>query len=137
MTGCESEHIPVVCGIIEQHGMFLAAQRNAAATNPLLWEFPGGKIDKGESEERALMRELYEELALSVMCNYRLPSFCHAYSWMAIELIPFTCSIISGFPRPLEHAQLAWVSFEKAASLDWAPADIGVLASYRAFRSGQ
>ena len=63
------KHFHVVCAIIEQDGLVLATQRSATMTLPLKWEFPGGKLEAGETPEQALIREVCEELGISVAIN--------------------------------------------------------------------
>ncbi|MBW4057308.1 MAG: NUDIX domain-containing protein, partial [Proteobacteria bacterium] len=70
-------HLHVACAIIEQSGKVLAAQRGSSMTLPLKWEFPGGKIESGESSEECLMRELQEELGVSVRITAALSPATH------------------------------------------------------------
>ncbi|MGA2507809.1 MAG: (deoxy)nucleoside triphosphate pyrophosphohydrolase [Chitinispirillaceae bacterium] len=125
-----SNAVPVACGIIERNDVFLAAQRGAGQSNAGLWEFPGGKIDRGETAETALVRELQEELGIEVAITAKLAPFSHAYPWIAIELIPFVCKIIKGEPHPCEHAEVRWINICNSDLLVWAPADIPVLREY-------
>ena len=122
--------VPVVCAIIERAGRILAAQRAAHESNALLWEFPGGKVKKGEAARTALARELKEELGIEVsICSAGVPHI-HTYPTIIIELIPFVCSLAKGEPRPHEHAAIRWISMHEAKELSWAPADIPVLEDY-------
>ena len=82
------KHIHVTCAIIEQHGFILAAQRSATMSLPLKWEFPGGKIDPGETAEECLQRELLEELELHVCLAKRLPNSTHHYPDFVIARSP-------------------------------------------------
>lgn len=97
---------------------------------PLKWEFPGGKIDHGESAEECLRREIVEELGIAVSIEKSLPATSHEYPTFAVTLYPFVCSIESGEIVLLEHAATAWLTPEKLYSLDWAEADVPVIQSY-------
>jgi 8-oxo-dGTP diphosphatase len=91
----ETDYIPVVCAIIEKNKTILAAKRNSTQTNAGLWEFPGGKVDTGETPSEALHRELLEELNATVRIIKELPPVYHIYPWISIQLIPFVCELIS------------------------------------------
>lgn len=125
------KHIHVACAIIERDGLVLAAQRSAAMNLPLKWEFPGGKIDPGETAAEGLRREIKEELAVEVRVGQDLPASTHHYPAFTVTLYPFVCTIETGEIILHEHAALAWLPAEKLASLDWAEADLPVLACYR------
>jgi 8-oxo-dGTP diphosphatase len=124
--------IPVVCAVIERDGRVLIAQRPAHKHLALKWEFPGGKVEPGESPEAAIVREIKEELGCDVALTRALPRFQHAYA-VAIEMIPFVCRLAPGSPepRPLEHIALQWVTPAELPALDLAAADLPVLDSYR------
>ena len=77
---------------------------------PLKWEFPGGKIDKGEAEEDCLHREIMEELRVRIRIHRRLPETYHRYDEKEILLIPFVCSLDSGVIHLTEHASFQWLS---------------------------
>jgi 8-oxo-dGTP diphosphatase len=126
-------HLHVTCGIIEQDGCVLAAQRSRAMAMPLKWEFPGGKIKPGETPEHCLCREIAEELAVKVAVHHALAEKTHAYPEFTIILYPFVCSIISGTIVLREHAAVTWLPREELASLDWAAADRPVLETYLQF----
>ena len=126
------KHIHVTCAIIERDGLVLAAQRSAAMSLPLKWEFPGGKIDPGESTEDCLRRELVEEMGICVCVGKHLPPCMHHYQTFAVTLYPFVCSIESGEIVLHEHAAITWLPAESLHTLDWAEADLPVIESYLA-----
>lgn len=126
------KHIHVTCAIIERDGLVLAAQRSAAMSLPLKWEFPGGKIDPGETAEDCLRRELVEEMGICVGVAKNLPPSMHHYRTFAVTLYPFVCSIESGEIVLYEHAAITWLPAEKLYTLDWAEADLPVIESYLA-----
>jgi len=101
---------------------------------PLKWEFPGGKIDQGESREECLRRELVEELGINVSVGKSLPPATHDYAAFTVTLYPFICSIVSGEIVLHEHAEISWLHPEELHILDWAEADLPVIGSYLAER---
>lgn len=125
-------HLHVACAIIEQDGRVLAAQRSAAMTLPLKWEFPGGKIEAGESPEECLIRELMEELGVTVLVGTALPRTTHGYPDFTVTLYPFTCRLSGGIITPHEHHALQWIEPQRMEELDWAAADLPIINSYRA-----
>ena len=120
--------IEVVCGVIENAaGQFLACLRPEGKHLGGLWEFPGGKVDPGESPESALVRELLEELAVRVEVGSPLSPVIWNYGERTIRLLPFRCRIISGELRAVEHEQLLWCLPENFNDLIWAAADVPIL----------
>lgn len=124
--------IPVVCAVIrDERGCVLLAQRPAHKHLGLKWEFPGGKVEPGESPENALVREIKEELGCDIELTGALPRFTHDYGTVVIEMIPFTCTLAprSAAPRPHEHVAIAWAAIEALTTYDLAPADWPVVES--------
>lgn len=124
------KHIHVACAIIENSGKILCAQRSESMSLPLKWEFPGGKIDVGESPEECLRRELLEEMGISVRVGERLPLTTHHYPAFSVTLYPFICLIEAGEIILHEHADIAWLPPKQLNTLDWAKADLPVIKSY-------
>lgn len=124
------KHIDVACAIIEYEGKILCAQRSESMSLPLKWEFPGGKIDVGESPEECLRRELVEEMGIFVRVGKRLPLSTHHYPTFIVTLYPFVCLIESGEIILHEHADIAWLLPNQLNTLDWAKADLPVIESY-------
>ena len=125
-------HLHVACAIIEQSGRVLAAQRSATMSLPLKWEFPGGKIEAGESPEECLSRELMEELGVSVLVDAALSPATHGYPDFTVTLYPFTCRLTGGIVTPHEHHALKWIEPLRMPELDWAAADLPVIGEYLA-----
>lgn len=117
----------VTCGVIEQGGKFLIVQRGQETSHALKWEFPGGKIDPGETEAQCMIRELKEELAIDVAIGERLNSIEREEVDMIIELIPFRCKIIKGEITLLEHLQLAWIDVNKPIQYDLCIGDYSIV----------
>ena len=121
--------VPVVCAIIVRDERVMIAQRPPDKKLGGLWEFPGGKVESGETAEAALHRELHEELGCTVFIAQALEPFVHAYPWGSIELIPFLCELTTGSaePHPHEHTALAWVERSQLQAYELAPADVPLL----------
>ncbi|MBN1576858.1 MAG: (deoxy)nucleoside triphosphate pyrophosphohydrolase [Chitinispirillaceae bacterium] len=121
----------VVCAVIERGDRFLAARRKPQQSNGGLWEFPGGKVRPGETPAAALHREIGEELDAKITIHRKLTASAWDYTWIAIELIPFVCTITSDRePQPLDHAEIRFVLPEEALSMAWAPADRVIVERY-------
>lgn len=130
MNSTHKELTQVTCAIIIDKGKALAALRNRQMSQSWKWEFPGGKIDKGETAEACIKREIKEELNIDIIINERLTPTIHSYPDKTIELIPFICSIESGTVCPVEHEKVSWFSPEELMSLNWAEADLPVLKEF-------
>ncbi|MFD2555270.1 (deoxy)nucleoside triphosphate pyrophosphohydrolase [Sphingobacterium tabacisoli] len=124
----------VTCAIIVHHNKILICQRSKSMKLPLKWEFPGGKIETGESKEACLQREVRKELALDIRVDNALSPVEHCYPTFALYLYPFICTIASGVPDPVEHAQAIWVSASDLLNYDWAEADIPIVKEYLTLR---
>jgi 8-oxo-dGTP diphosphatase len=128
-----AEMIDVVCAVIrDENGRYLACKRPPGKHLGGLWEFPGGKIDAGESAEAALARELQEELGVDARVGEPLEPVVWAYAEATIRLLPFLCTIIRGELKPIEHEELRWCAVADFESLDWAEADLPILKQIRA-----
>ncbi len=123
-------HLHVACAIIEQDGTVLTAQRSATMSLPLKWEFPGGKIEAGETAEECLIRELREELGVSVFIGSALSPATHSYQDFTVTLYPFICRLTGGTVTMHEHHALKWVEPQQMPELDWAAADLPVISEY-------
>lgn len=120
--------VNVVAAIIENNvAEILCALRSNTMSLPNLWEFPGGKIDNGESGLEALEREIKEELLCDITIISPFDDVTHEYENLIVRLATFKCQIISGTPTATEHAKLIWLKREYLNSLVWAPADISTI----------
>lgn len=127
--------IDVVCGVIEDgEGRFLACLRPPGKHLGGLWEFPGGKVDRGETPAAALARELFEELGIDVEVTTPLPAVEWNYGNVTIRLLPFRSRVVSGEIQPIEHEAIRWCDASDWESLDWAPADVPVIRDLLAMR---
>jgi len=119
---------PVACAIImDEIGRVLLAKRPEGKCLGGFWEFPGGKIEKGESAQDALVRELQEELLIKTQVSQTLQSVEHHYEDFSIILIPCRAEILEGVPTPTEHSELGWFPIQEIAIETLAPADVPIL----------
>ena len=132
MSPSPAAPLAVVCALIERDGHLLMAQRPAHKHLGGKWEFPGGKVEPGESPEAALHRELDEELGCSVEIIRPLLPHTHAYASVTVHLMPFVARLLpsSGEIRAREHAALRWVPAHDLADLDLPEADRPIIAEY-------
>lgn len=120
----ESKIIEVVGAIIKDGDRYLVGQRPAHKSQGGLWEFMGGKIEKGETPEQALARECREELNIEIDNERIVDSVVHEYPEKTIRLTLIGCTPKTGStPKALEHQQIKWVTREEMHTLDFAPAD--------------
>lgn len=130
-SSAEKPTLHVVCAVIESAGCddrILIARRGPAMSLAGKWEFPGGKIEAGEENEAALVREIYEELECSIEVLKPLTPCLHESDEVLIRLLPFKCSVVSGVPTPNEHSEIQWVKPVELGNFDWAPADLPIIA---------
>ncbi len=122
----------VVAALIWREGRLLACRRPGHKARALLWEFPGGKVDPGETPVDALVRECREELAVELAVGEEYMRVTHAYPDLTVRLILFQATIREGEPKRLEHAELRWVLPRETVGMDFCPADTDILAKLRA-----
>lgn len=116
--------IHVVGAVIFEKGKILCAQRGKNMSLPLLWEFPGGKIEKGESPDEALQREIREEMLCEITVGEQVEHTVYEYDFGIVHLTTFECNLIEGKPVLTEHEDIKWLAPNELSLLDWAPADI-------------
>lgn len=119
--------VSVACAIIEHKGKILAAQRSAVMANPMKWEFPGGKIEKTETAEECLLREIKEEMGIQISIHKNLEPVLYSYPDWILKLHPFICRLESGEIALAEHMAYEWLEPDALESLDWSAADLPVL----------
>ncbi len=122
----------VVAAAIIRDGRVLAARRAPGRRQAGLWELPGGKVEPGESEPEALVREIDEELGVQVAVHERLAHSDHAYPHVTIRLVAWRCSLLAGVPQERDHDAYEWVDASELRGLSWAPADVPLLDAVEA-----
>ncbi|MGC6497804.1 MAG: (deoxy)nucleoside triphosphate pyrophosphohydrolase [Candidatus Puniceispirillaceae bacterium] len=115
--------------LVDRDGRVLLAQRPPGRSMAGLWEFPGGKIESGETPEAALIRELDEELGIDTAesCLAPLTFASHGYDEFHLLMMVFVCRKWSGTPRPMEGGELAWVRAAKLRDYAMPPADLPLI----------
>ncbi|ETZ21480.1 (deoxy)nucleoside triphosphate pyrophosphohydrolase [Pedobacter sp. V48] len=123
--------INVTCAIIvDDTNSVLVTQRSASMKLPLKIEFPGGKIEEGETPSECLVREIKEELNLDIKILFEMPANIHHYVEFSINLIPFVCKVIGGSIELREHASYQWLNSSELLDQDWAEADVPIVENY-------
>ncbi len=116
--------VRVTAAVLVKENKILIARRSTSQSRPLLWEFPGGKVEQGESDSACLMRELQEELGITAEIGEKIGVFPFSYPEVKIDLAVYYAAITAGIPHPHEHEQLQWVLPANLLAFDLAPADI-------------
>lgn len=120
--------IEVAAAIIEHEGRILIAQRPPGGHLPLLWEFPGGKREPGETLEQCLGREIAEEVGIEVLVRDKVQEIEHHYPEKTVRLTFYRCDWLRGEPRPLGCHDLRWVTRSELTHYDFPGADRKILS---------
>lgn len=115
--------IRVVAAVIARDGRYLVTQRRPTAVLPLLWEFPGGKVEGGETDLQALKREVQHRVGVDIEPGTQISSVSHAYEHYTVELHLYECRITRGEPGAVNVHQFRWVESEDFDRLPFTPAD--------------
>ena len=115
--------INVVAAIIKKNGSYFIAQRNKEKYMGLKWEFPGGKVDPGETLSEALSREIHEELNINIRVHEKLAQEKYKDNEINIVLHYFLCSIIDGTIKLNEHEAMKWVEKKDFNKYDFVAGD--------------
>ena len=121
------KHIEVVAAIIKKDDKFFCAQRADKGELARKWEFPGGKIEQGETHQEALAREIKEELDTEIKVNDFIVTVHHEYNSFILTMHCYKCNVISGSLNLSEHIDCKWLTLAEMKVYDFAEADIPVI----------
>ena len=119
--------IPVTAAIIIHDAKFLAAKRAPHKHMGGFWEFPGGKIEQGETPQESLAREIREELGLTISVGDHFYTNVHDYGDKTISLMAYLCEWRAGELTLVDHDQVQWCEPDQIQQLRWAPADVPIV----------
>ena len=117
----------VVAALIWDGNRFMICQRPAHKARGLLWEFVGGKVEKGDTKEEALIRECREELNITIGVKDVFMDVVHEYPDILVHLTLFNAVIEEGIPEKLEHNDIKWITVDEIPQYDFCPADEDIL----------
>ncbi len=118
--------------IWNQTGQILIDRRKIGGTMGGLWEFPGGKIEPGETVEACIVREIQEELAIEIAVGEHLISIEHTYPTFHLTLTVHHCQHISGVPQPIESEEIRWVNISNLSNYQFPAANIEIINALQA-----
>lgn len=117
----------VVAALIRRENKILICRRPAHKARGLLWEFAGGKVERGETPQQALVRECREELAVGIEVGEAVAHTVYAYPDLTVSLTLFNAVIAEGEPKAIEHCELRWVGPERLGEYEFCPADVEII----------
>lgn len=115
--------IRVVAAIIERGGRYLVTQRRPSAVLPLLWEFPGGRVEEGEGDRDALRREVLHRIGVGVEPGKLVSFVSHPYERYVVDLYLYECQLLEGEPSRVNVNDFRWVTSAEFDQLAFTPAD--------------
>jgi len=120
--------IRVVAAMVEREGRYLITQRRSSAILPLLWEFPGGRVESGETDQAALKRELHERLEAQITVGQLISFVSHPYEHYTVELYLYECTLVSEHLSTSNVNDVRWVFSDEFESFEFTPADEASMA---------
>jgi 8-oxo-dGTP diphosphatase len=121
----------VTAAIIQKEDCILLARRSAGEKLAGLWEFPGGKVENGESPEECLARELHEELGIGVKVGAKCAESLHQYDHGSFRIVAYFVEWLAGEPQPCVHDRIEWVKIDEISGYELLPADIPIATSLK------
>ena len=119
-------------GVIwNQQGQILIDRRRPTGVLGGFWEFPGGKIETGETSEECIKREIWEELGIVIEVGKHLITIAHTYTHLNVTLIVHHCQYIDGVPQPIECDEIRWVNLEELDEFNFPEANFQIIAALR------
>lgn len=119
--------IEVVAALIWDNNKFLICQRPKNKACALLWEFVGGKVEKGETKDHALIRECKEELDITLSVGTIFTEVTHTYPDITVHITLFNATIAEGQPKMIEHNDIKWIQISEIDNFEFCPADVKIL----------
>ncbi len=130
MTGGQTKTIiRVVAAVVQSGGRYLITRRRASAVMPLLWEFPGGRVETNESDAEALQREVRHRLGVEVRVNSLIGFVTHEYERYEVALHLYDCELKDGVPQAVNVSDFAWVASSEFERYLFTPADEASVAA--------
>ena len=123
--------VEVVAALIRDGNKFMICQRPAHKARGLLWEFVGGKVENGETDAEALIRECREEIDVELKVNDLFIDLVHEYPDITVHLSLYNAEIAEGEPKMLEHNDIKWITPAEIPQYDFCPADKEILAKIK------
>lgn len=127
--------IRVVAAVIQQDGKYLITQRRESASLPLLWEFPGGRVEPGETDKEALLREFKERLGAEVEVGKPVAFRRHDYEGYTVELVLYEANLITEDLQAMRVQDYKWVAVDEFTDYPFPPADKGTLDDFQMYVS--
>lgn len=115
--------VRVVAAVIERDGKYLITQRRPAAVLPLMWEFPGGRVEESETDADALSREVKHRLGVEIRVGQLISFVAHPYERYTVDLYLYECKVSAGDPAPLAVHAFTWVASADFDQYPFTPAD--------------
>jgi 8-oxo-dGTP diphosphatase len=130
------KRIEVVAAVIQHQNKILAVQRGPAKHDYISekWEFPGGKMETGETEEQTIIREIREELDMHIEVKSKLLTVEHPYPDFHLTMHTYLCETEQSEPKLTEHLAYQWLEKSELMKLDWAGADVPVVRQFKVIK---
>jgi len=125
------KQIDVTAAIIVNDGKVFAARRKPGIHLAGFWEFPGGKLEEGETPEQCLARELQEEFTITTRVGAFVGESVFDYGTKVVRLMAYQVKHISGDFKLIDHDEMRWLAFDELDNVEWAPADIPLVEQYK------
>lgn len=121
------ETVEVVASVIKKNNLILCTRRPTSKKFPGYWEFPGGKVEEGETKEEALIREIKEELDVKIKVNSLIAVINYEYHDFLLKMYVYDCILLEEDIVLLEHQEMKWLKKENLDSLNWLPSDLELI----------
>jgi 8-oxo-dGTP diphosphatase len=123
-SGSSPQTIRVVAAVLERDGKYLITQRRSAAVLPLMWEFPGGRVEASETDQQALKRELFHRLGVAIEVGKLISFVSHPYEHYVVDLFLYECTLVGDAPfEPRAVNAFKWVASSDFDQYPFTPAD--------------